>query len=102
VQPLRGLALLAEPTLGPVQTLEIYDSLVGRIEAVLEHRRMLVAVRTLVLHYAQDQIAQHPIEIRDQLTTTCKIESRLRQLRRIDASLCRRQRASTDCHGSFH
>jgi hypothetical protein len=47
---------------------------------------MLVAVRTLVLHYAQDQIAQHPIEIRDQLTTTGKIESRLRQLQRIDAS----------------
>src|SRR5262245_35585459 len=79
-------ALLAEPTLGPVQTLEIYDSLVAKIEAVLEHRRMLVAVRTLVLHYAQDQIAKLPIEIRDQLATTGKIESRLRQLERIDVS----------------
>jgi transposase len=34
-------ALLAEPSLGPVQALEVYDGLVARIEAVLEHRRML-------------------------------------------------------------
>ncbi|WP_420639787.1 IS110 family transposase [Candidatus Poriferisocius sp.] len=32
-------ALLAEPTLGPVQALEVYDPLVGEIEEVLEHRR---------------------------------------------------------------
>ena len=38
-------ALLAEPTLGPVQTLEVYDQLVAKIEAVLEHRRMLVRPR---------------------------------------------------------
>ena len=41
-------ALLAEPSLGPVQTLEVYDPFVAKIEAVLEHRRMLVEVRTLV------------------------------------------------------
>ena len=51
-------ALLAEPTLGPVQTLEVYDPLVAKIEAVLEHRRMLVTVRTLVLHHVQDQIIE--------------------------------------------
>jgi len=70
-------ALLAEPSLGPVQTLEVYDALVAKIEAVLEHRRMLVAVRTLVLHHAQDQISKLPVEIRDQLTTIGKIEGRL-------------------------
>ena len=43
-------ALLAEPSLGPVQALEVYDALVAKIEAVLEHRRMLVETRTLVLH----------------------------------------------------
>ena len=32
-------ALLAEPTLGPVQALEAYDAAVAEIEAVLEHRR---------------------------------------------------------------
>lgn len=79
-------ALLAEPTLGPVQTLEVYDPLVAKIEAVLEHRRMLVTVRTLVLHHAQDQLSKLPVEIRDQLTTTGKIEARLRQLERIDLS----------------
>ncbi len=36
-------ALLAEPTLGPVQTLEVYDPLVAKIEAVVEHRRAFVA-----------------------------------------------------------
>jgi transposase len=76
-------ALLAEPTLGPVQTLEVYDPLVAKIEAVLEHRRMLVNVRTLVLHHVGDQLSKLPVEIRDQLTTTGKIEGRLRQLERI-------------------
>jgi transposase len=80
-------ALLAEPTLGPVQTLEVYDSLVAKIEAVLEHRRMLVTVRTLVLHHVQDQITKLPVEIRDQLTTTGKIEGRLRRLEQIDTSV---------------
>jgi len=79
-------ALLAEPTLGPVQTLEVYDPLVAKIEAVLEHRRMLVAARTLILHHVGDQIAKLPIEIRDQLTTTGKLEGRLRQLERIDTT----------------
>jgi hypothetical protein len=76
--------LLAEPTLGPVQTLEVYDPLVAKIEAVLEHRRMLVDVGTLVLHHAQDQINKLPIEIRDQLTSNGKIEGRLRRLAQID------------------
>lgn len=80
-------ALLAEPTLGPVQTLEVYDALVAKIEAVLEHRRMLVAVRTLVLHHIGDQIAKLPVEIRDQLDLTGKIDSRLRQLDTIDTSV---------------
>jgi transposase len=80
-------ALLAEPTLGPVQTLEVYDPLVAKIEAVLEHRRMLVAVRTLVLHHVQDQISKLPVEIRDQLVTTGKIEARLRRLEQIDPTV---------------
>ena len=53
-------ALLAEPTLGPVQALEVYDPFVAKIEAVLEHRRMLVDVRTLALHHVHDQIAKLP------------------------------------------
>lgn len=61
-------ALLAEPSLGPVQTVEVYDALVAKIEAVLEHRRMLVAVRTLVLHHVQDQLSKLPVEIREHLS----------------------------------
>jgi transposase len=80
-------ALLAEPSLGPVQALEVYDALVAKIEAVLEHRRMLVAVRTLVLHHVQDQLTKLPVEIRDQLAMTGKIEGRLRQLERIDPTV---------------
>lgn len=79
--------LLAEPSLGPVQTLEVYDPLVAKIEAVLEHRRMLVDVRTLVLHHVHDQITKLPVEIRNQLTTTGKIEGRLRRLEQIDMSV---------------
>ena len=79
-------ALLAEPTLGPVQTLEVYDALVAKIEAVLEHRRMLVAVRTLILHHVQDQITKLPADIRDQLRAAGKIESRLRRLEQLDTS----------------
>jgi hypothetical protein len=78
--------LLAEPTLGPVQTLEVYDAPVAKIEAVLEHRRMLVAVRTLVLHHVQDQITKLPVDIRDQLRAAGKIESRLRRLEQLDTS----------------
>lgn len=77
-------ALLAEPTLGPVQALEVYDPLVAEIEAMLEHRRALVAARTLGLHRVADQISKLPTEIRDQLTTCGKIESRLRRLEQID------------------
>jgi transposase len=73
-------ALLAEPTLGPVQTLEVYDPLVAKIEAVLEHRRMLVELRILRLHHVQDQIAKLPTGIRDQLNASGKIEGRLRRL----------------------
>jgi transposase len=80
-------ALLAEPTLGPVQALEVYDPLVAKIEAVLEHRRMLVSVRTLVLHHVQDQISKLPVEIRDQLSSSGKIEGRLRRLEHIDTSI---------------
>jgi transposase len=80
-------ALLAEPSLGPVQTLEVYDGLVAKIEAVLGHRRMLVAVRTLTLHHAQDAIAKLPTEIRDQLTTNGKIEGRLRRLEELDTNI---------------
>ena len=79
-------ALLAEPTLGPVQALEVYDPFVAKIEAVLEHRRMLVDVRTLALHHVQDQIAKLPTEIRDQLSATGKIESRLRRLEDLDTT----------------
>ena len=74
-------------TLGPVQTLEVYDPLVAEIEAVLEHRRALVAARTLGLHHVADQISKLPTEIRDQLTTGGKIESRLRRLDRIDPAI---------------
>ena len=79
-------AVLAEPTLGPAQALEIYDPLVAKIEAVLEHRKALVAVRTLMLHHIGDQIVKLPIEIRDQIPTTGKIESRLRRLERINTN----------------
>ncbi len=61
-------ALLAEPTLGPVQTLEAYDRFVAKIEAMLEHRRMLVEVRTLALHHIQYHFAKLPIEIRDRFS----------------------------------
>ena len=80
-------ALLAEPTLGPAQALEIYDPLVAKIEAVLEHRRALVAARTLGLHHVGDQIAKLPTEIRDQLNSKGKIESRLRRLEHIDPDI---------------
>ena len=53
-------ALLAEPTLGPVQALEIYDPLVAKIEAVLEHRRALVAARTLMLHHSGTRSPSSP------------------------------------------
>jgi transposase len=77
-------ALLAEPTLGPVQSLEVYDQTVAEIEAVLQHRKALVASRTLMLHHLGDQIARLPTVVRDQLTTTGKIESRLRRLEHLN------------------
>ncbi len=77
-------ALQAEPSLGPVQTLEVYDPAVAEIEAVLEHRKSLVATRTLMLHHVGDQITKLPTQIRDQLTNTGKIESRLRRLEHIN------------------
>ena len=76
-------ALQAEPNLGPAQALDAYDQLVAKIEAVLEHRRALVASRTLLLHHVGDQISKLPPEIRDELTSTGKIESRLRRLESI-------------------
>lgn len=80
-------ALQAEPTLGPVQTLEVYDPLVAKIEAVLEHRRALVETRTLMLHHVGAQIAKLPTEIRDQLTTKGKIQGRLRRLDTISPDI---------------
>lgn len=77
-------ALQAEPDLGGVQTLEVYDSLVAKIEAVLEHRKALVANRTLMLHHVGDQIAKLPTALRDQLTATGKIEGRLRRLESVE------------------
>lgn len=53
---------------------------------MLEHRRALVETRTLMLHFAADQISKLPAEIRHQLPTTGKIESRLRKLKTIDTS----------------
>jgi transposase len=79
-------ALLAEPTLGPVQALEVYDPLVAELEAVLEHRRALVEARTLLLHHVGDQLAKLPTDLRDQLPATGKLESRLRKLETIDAA----------------
>jgi transposase len=80
-------ALQAEPTLGPVQTLEVYDPLVAKIEAVLEHRRALVAARTLMLHYVADQISKLPTEVREQLTSHGgKIEAQLRRLAEINTA----------------
>ncbi len=93
-------AVLAEPTLGPVQTLEVYDSLVAKIEAVLEHRRMLVALRTLAIHHIADQIAKLPTEIRDQLGSYGKVSSRLRRLTRIDTTVATTWRADTGSTGS--
>jgi transposase len=80
-------ALQAEPTLGPAQTLNVYDPLVAKIEAVLEHRRALVATRTLMLHHIGDQITKLPTEVRDQLVMVGKIEVRLRRLEAITVDL---------------
>jgi transposase len=77
-------ALLAEPSLGPVQALEVYDALVAKIEAVLEHRRMLVQLRTLSLHHLADQLAKLPTEIRDRLDAQGKIEARLVRLGQLE------------------
>ena len=79
-------ALWPSPRSDP-PALEIYDPLVAKIEAVLEHRRALVAARTLGLHHVGDQIAKLPTEIRDQLTSDGKIESRLRRLEHIDPDI---------------
>jgi transposase len=80
-------ALAAEPTLGPVQTLEVHSPLLAKLEAVLEHRRMLVEVRTLRLHHVASQIAKLPTDIRDLLTVAGKTEGRLRRLEQLDADV---------------
>jgi transposase len=77
-------AVLAEPSLGPVQVLEVYDPLVAKIEAVLENRRMLVDLRVLQLGHVHDQLSKLPTQVRDQLPTSGKVESRLRALAAID------------------
>ena len=48
---------------------------------------MTVELRVLRLHYAQDAIAKLPIEIRDQLSSHGKIESRLRRLEHLDPTI---------------
>lgn len=80
-------ALLAEPTLGPVQALELSDPVLAEIEAVLDHRRTLLAVRMQFLAAVADQLAKLPTEIRDQLGTAGKVENRLRRLERIDLTV---------------
>lgn len=77
-------ALLGEPSLGPVQALEVYDPLVAKLEAVLEHRRILVQARTLLLHHLADQLAKLPTAIRDRLGTHGKVEARLARLAALD------------------
>ena len=77
-------ALLAEPTLGPAQLFELDDPVVAEIEAVLDHRRTLLAVRMQFLAAVGDQLAKLPTEIRDQLGTSGKVEERLRRLATID------------------
>ena len=77
-------AVAAEPTLGPVQVLEIYDPIVAQVEAVLEQRHALVASRSLMLHHVGDQLAKLPVEIRDLLGNRGKLESRLRRLETIE------------------
>ena len=80
-------ALAAEPTLGPVQAKEVFSDVLAKIEAVLEHRRILVHIRTLTLQSLNDQITKLPTEIRDQLTTNGKIEGRLRRLEQLDPAI---------------
>ena len=63
-----------------------YDPLVAKIEAVIEHRRALVDIRTLMLPHVADQITKLPTEIRDQLKSDGKIECGLRRLEAIDIS----------------
>lgn len=77
-------ALLADPRLGPVQILEIFDPVVAEIEAVLEHRRIVVNTRQLAIHQVASQIEKLPTIIRDQLDMTSTIEKRLNQLAKLD------------------
>ena len=77
-------ALLAEPTLSPVQALETVDPYLAELEAVLEHRRMLVSVRIVMLTQVADQIVKLPSEICDQLTLKGSVPSRLNQFDNIN------------------
>ena len=84
--------------LGPVHAREVHDPLVAEIEAVLEHRRTLVAARTLMLHHVADQISKLATEVRDQITSNGKNEARLHRLEHLDSVACsnlagRRRRA---------
>ena len=56
----------------------------AEIEAVLKHRRTLVATRTLFLQHVQEQISKLPTKTRDQLSATGRIESRLRRVAATD------------------
>lgn len=74
-------------------------TLVAKVEAVLEHRRTLIAVRTLTLQHVEDQIGKLPVEIPGQLGTAGKIEGRLRRLDKLPPPSCRLSLASIGCRG---
>ena len=79
----------------------MYDQLVAKIKAVLEHRRTLVGSRTLMLHYAADQIVKLPTDIRDQLSAKGKIDSRLRRFETVDTAQVSTVAANAGCPGSY-
>lgn len=79
--------LLAEPDLGPVAAWELTEPVLAEIEAVLDHRRTMLAVRMQFLAAVADQLAKLPTAIRDQLGTHGKIEQRLRRLEHIDLAV---------------
>ena len=96
-------ALLAEPSLGPVQALEVYDALVAKIEAVLEHRRMLVrSARWACITSLTSSPSSRPRSVTASEPTA---RSRLAWCASAGWALSRRQRrqrpAPTGCHGCW-
>ena len=80
---------------------EVYDPLVAKIEAVLEHRRMLVSVRTLVLHSRPGPVREaagrdpRPARPRPARSRPASVVSNS-----IDTSIaCPRSPAPTGCRG---